>query len=189
VEINPPPYPRTSCTPATLYDTICDLHEWVTDQREWANMQAAELQAPDDPFVPELQPLINPDIGQDRYLTQGVPDMFLVWQAVRAIREKYDEVVRNYENVEDWDSKAAIFYRINAVRSAGMLVSLALLDSEKREAKAAELVDKQRKEAFKSLRKQLEDIPELKEIFGGLKNDEDDDEIDYDRLFHGDDDE
>lgn len=187
MEINPPPYPRTSCTPATLYDTICDLHEWVTDQREWANMQAAEFQAPDDPFVAELQPLVDPDIGQERYMAQGVPDMFLVWQSVRAIREKYDEVVRNYENVDDWESKAAIFYRINAVRSASMLVSLALLDSEKREAKAAEIVDKHRKEAFKSLRKHLEDIPELKEIFGGLKNDEDDDEIDYDRLFHGDD--
>lgn len=187
MEINSPPYPRTSCTPASLYHTLCELHEWVTDQREWANMKAAELDAPDDPFVPELQPLTDPSTGETRYLMQGVPDMFIVWQAVRAIREKYDDVVRNYDNAEDWESRAAIYYRITAVKSAGMLVSLALLDSEKREAKAAELVGKQRKEMFKSIRKQIEEIPELKNMFGD-SNDEDD-EIDYDRLFHGDDDE
>ena len=189
MEINSPPYPRTSCNPATLYSTLRDLHEWVEDHQQWANMKAQELDAPEDPFVPELPYLPVEAIGLERYLTQGIPDMFIVWQAIRTVREKYDDIVRNYESEEDWESRAAVFYRINAVRSAALLVSLAFMDGEKREAKSAEIVKQSKKKLLKSIREQLEDIPELKDLFKESLNEKDTlDDDDYNRLFHGDDD-
>ena len=189
MEINSPPYPRTSCSTADLYLTLRDLHDWVEDHREWANFKAAELDAPEAPFVPALTPLPPETLGKERYMSQGIPDMFIVWQAVRAIREKYDDVVRNYESVDDWDSKAATFYKITSVRSAALLVSLAFLDGEKREAKSAEIINKGKKSVLKSLRKQLEDIPELKDMFKETSDNQDTlDDDDYNRLFHGDDD-
>jgi len=190
VEINSPPYPRTSCNLAELYYALRELHEWVEDHEAWANMQAVELDAPETPFVPKLPALPPEELGKKRYMSQGIPDMFIVWQAVRVIREKYDDVVRNYESEEDWESRAAIYYRITAVRSAALLVSLAFLDGEKREAKSAEIVKKGKKNLLKSIRKQLEDIPELRDMFkGNAKDDDTLDDDDYNRLFHGDDDE
>lgn len=152
-------------------------------------MQAVELDAPETPFVPHLPALPPEALGKERYMSQGIPDMFIVWQAVRAIREKYDDIVRNYESEEDWESKAAIYYRITSVRSAALLVSLAFLDGEKREAKSVEIVKKGKKNLLKSIRKQLEDIPELKRIFEENSNDQDTlDDDDFNRLFHGEDD-
>lgn len=189
MEINSPPYPRTNCNPETLHSTLRDLHEWVEDHRQWANMQAREFDAPEDPFVPDLPFLPAEDVGLARYLTQGIPDMFIVWQAIRSIREKYDDIVRNYESEEDWESKAAVFYRINAVRSASLLVSLSFMDGEKREAKSAEIINKGKKSLLKSIREQLEDIPELRDMFKESSDKKDKlDDDDYNRLFHGDDD-
>ncbi len=193
MEINSPPYPRTSCSTAELYFALRDLHEWVEDHRDWANFKAVELDAPETPFVPSLAPLPPEELGKERYMNQGIPDTFLVWQAVRAIREKYDDVVRNYESVDDWESKAATFYKITSVRSAALLVSLAFLDGEKREAKSAEIVKKGKKNLLKGLREQLreqlEDIPELKDMFKELGADKDAlDDDDFNRLFHGEDD-
>ena len=189
MEINSPPYPRNSCIPTELYYALRKLHEWVEDHQAWANMQAVELNAPETPFVPRLPALPPEALGKERYMSQGTPDMFIVWQAVRAIREKYDDIVRNYESEEDWESKAAIYYRITSVRSAALLVSLAFLDGEKREAKSVEIVKKGKKKLLKSIRKQLEDIPELKRIFEETSNDQDTlDDDDFNRLFHGEDD-
>ena len=36
--------------------------------------------------------------GELRFQQFSVPDMHSSWQALRAIREQYDEIVRNYQN-------------------------------------------------------------------------------------------
>lgn len=175
-----------SCSPVTLYHILRDLSYWVDCQREWANMKALELHAPETPFVCETLPLPPVKSGEAWYLNQSVPDMFTVWRAVRVIREKYDEVVRNYESEEDWESSAAVYYRIQAVQLAARVVSLAFMDSEKREAKIAEMKKQQIKNPFTNKRKPVEDSPELNDMFRESMDDDNDD-IDFDRLFHGDD--
>ncbi len=186
MEINSPPYAGKNCCPVALYNVLRDLHAWATSQREWANMKAKELDAPENPFVPDFY--VAPGADPARYLTQSIPDMFVVWQAVRAIREQYDDVVRNYDSEEDWESNAAIYYRITAVKSAALLVSLAFMDSEKREAKIAEILKRKRDVQVRKVRKQQSDVPGLKELFGANRDDRGTGgDIDFDRLFHGDD--
>ena len=175
--INPPPYPKGSTSPSQLYALLTELYDWTEMHRDWANMRACELNAPDDPFVPELGPY--PGEAPDRYLQLSVPDMFISWQAARAIREKYDQIVRNYDADDDsWNSDPATFHRINIVKSAAMLMSLCFLDTEKREAKTADMMKKQRKHFLRLLKDQLSEITGL--FDGG----HDDDEIDFDSLFH-----
>lgn len=97
MDIVSPPYPKNNASPAVLYRTLCELYAWTADHRDWANMEASRLHAPGDPFIPELGPVPTPE-RSDRFLTLAVPDMFMSWQALRKIRERYDEIVRNYEN-------------------------------------------------------------------------------------------
>jgi len=171
MEIDSPPFPKSSTSPAQMYHTLSELYDWTTNQKEWANMEGSRLNAPEQPFIPELGPY--PSGSPDRYLTLAVPDMFVSWKAMRAIREKYDDIVRNYEDEEDWTGDACIFHRINIVKMSAMLLSVAFLDREKREAKEMELIKKQRKEFFQGLKSVLGD---MKGFFGG--DQDNDDEID-----------
>lgn len=175
--IDSPPYPQSTTSPVKLYEYLTELYDWTSNHRDWANMRARELNAPEEPFISELG--LYPAESPDRYLQLSVPDMFMSWQAARAIREKYDQVVRNYENEDDWDSDPASFHRINIVKSAALLMSLCFLDTEKREAKTVDLMKKERKHFLRLLKDQLSEITDL--FDGGSK---DDDEIDFDALFH-----
>lgn len=180
--IDSPPYPKFSTSPSQLYHALTELYDWTLNQREWANMMASELGAPEDPFVPALGRY--PAGDSDRYLHLSVPDMYMSWRAVRAIREKYDTIVRNYETEVEWVSKPAIFHRIGIVKTSALLMSLCFLDTEKREAKEADLVKKQRKHMLALLKDQ---IGEISNLFNG--DDDNDEDIDFDALFHGTDDE
>ena len=103
--------------------------------------------------------------------------MYMSWQALRTIREKYDEIVRNYETKDLWHSDAAIFNRINIVKMAAVLLSIAFLDREKREAREQEFMKDVRKKAKKALKRMLEDTKKV-------ENDDEDNDIDFDSLFH-----
>lgn len=177
MEIDSPPFPKASTSPTQLYWALSEMYDWVQGQTDWANAEAIRLDSPDNPFIPQYGP--QPSGDPERYINLAIPDMFMSWQTLRAIREKYDEVVRNYEDEESWVSDACIFHRINIVKMAALLLSMAFLDREKREAKEAELVKKQRKEFFTAMKKSFGD---MQGFFQG--EEEDDDEIDFDALFN-----
>jgi len=178
VEIDSPPFPRPSTNPTQLHSILLDLRDWVVTHRDWANMEASRLNAPEQPFIPNMGDM--PPSNSERYLTLAVPDMYVSWQALRAIREKYDAIVRNYEDADAWVSDACVYHRINLLKSAALLLSVAFLDREKREVREMEIMKEQRKQLFSTLRK----------VFGidvgdHFKGDhEDDEQIDFDSLFN-----
>lgn len=174
--IDSPPYPLANTNPTQLYNYLLELYEWTANQVDWANMQAVELNAPENPFIPALGPFPGEDARG--YLQLSVPDMYLSWQAARAIREKYDQIVRNYEEEDSWNSKPGIFHRINIVKSAALLMSMCFLDTEKREAKTAEILSKERKRFIKILKEQLGDL-------SNLFNEDGTNDKDIDSLFDG----
>lgn len=181
MEIDSPPFPKASTSPSQLFDTLSELYDWVSELTDWANEEALRLKAPDVPFIPVFGP--SPDGNRGRYLNLAVPDMFMSWQTLRAIREKYDEIVRNYEDEDDWNSDPCIFHRINIVKVSALLLSMAFLDREKREAKQVEILRKQRKEFFNAMRSSFGDLQRF------FQEKEEDDEIDFDALFNPPDDE
>ena len=99
---------------------------------------------------------------------------------MRAIREQYDEIVRNYEDEADWNSDVCIFHQIGIVKAATLLLSVAFLDHEKREAKGMDLIKKVNKDIANALHQVLEKLQAQTEdedddnVFGDLFNNEDD---------------
>lgn len=177
-EIYSPPFAKNADTPSQLFTRLGELYDWTISHQDWANMEASRLGAPDDPFIPPRIPL--PDADSTRFMTSvAVPDMFVSWQAVRAIREKYDELVRNYDDEDSWKSDACVFHRIHLIRMAALLLSVAFLDREKREAREADMVKQSRKQMIASLKKAFGSI----NLF--VANDENED-IDFDSLFNPD---
>jgi hypothetical protein len=178
MKINSPPYPKQNCSPRNLFQNLCELHDWVSGQQAWANREAARLNVPENPYIP---PLVPKPVGTDampRFQQLSVPDMYSSWQAMREIREQYDKIVRNYEDEADWNSDVCIFHQIGIVKAATLLLSVAFLDHEKREAKGMDLIKKVNKDIVKALHQvlgQLKDRTEDEEdnIFGDLFNNDD----------------
>lgn len=130
-DIFSPPYPRQSCTTSQLRENLIELHNWVSEQQDWANMKAAELAAPVTPWL-----VVIPAIPVTaRFEQTAIADLFHTWQAVRQLREKFDDIVRNYETEDEWQSAPAIFFRLQLLRAAVEIISLASLSFEHREAK------------------------------------------------------
>lgn len=176
MEISSPPYPKNNASPAVLYRALCELYAWASDHRDWANMEASRLNAPEDPFIPELGPMPTQDRA-DRFLNLAVPDMFMSWQMLRKIRERYDDIVRNYESEHDWQSDASVFHRINVVKMAAVLLSMAFLEYEHREAKGHEYMKKVQRDFLKHLKKAFKEINN----FSG--DDHDPEDLNFNDLF------
>ena len=126
-----PPYPRQNCTTSQLRENLIELHNWVSVQRDWANMNAVELQAPVTPWLGVIPAI--PVIA--RFEQTAIADLFHTWQSIRRLREKFDDIVRNYETEDEWQSTPAIFFRLELLRAAAEIITLASLSFEHREAK------------------------------------------------------
>lgn len=160
MQIDSPPYPKFSCNPANLFKSLCELHEWVSEQWDWANLEATRLHAPDSPFVPKLG--LKPGAqGVERFNHLAVSDMYSSWRALRGVRERFDDLVRNFETDEEWESDASIYHRITVAKAAAMLLTVAFLDHEKREAKDMAEENKMRKAFFKKIRSVLVDTTDI----------------------------
>ena len=133
MEITSPPYPRKDCNAEKLYELLLQLGSWVEDHREWAEERAKQLKAPDDPFLADLSFLTKQSV--EKFKNLAIPEMFLNFQALRNIRNAYDGLVRNYEEVDLWDSDNCTYGRLRLLQQASGFLSYAFLDSEKREAK------------------------------------------------------
>jgi hypothetical protein len=179
MEIDSPPFPKNSASPKALFESLRELYNWVASYRDWANAQADRLNAEETPFIAELGPEPTVRTGE-MFVNLAVPDMYVSWQMLRKIRERYDDIVRNFENEEDWESDSCIYYRIQTVKLASLLLSVAFLDYERREAKFHDAVKKSRKEFLSA----------LKQAIGGLKKKlqgDDDEEVDFGNLFNSED--
>jgi hypothetical protein len=175
-EIISPPYPTGSTSPEKLFEHLADLITWTAEHQDWANEQFERLDAPEDYQIDFKQ---GSCVTRTAFFNTSVKDMYGTWRAMRVIREQYDDVVRNYESADAWQSDPAIFLRINLVKAASVLLSVAFLDSEKREAKEMEMLAEQRKIALSTLKKQLGNLKSLFELEEDKEN-----EIDFDRLFN-----
>ena len=186
MEINSPPFPKNSTNPANLFNNLKELYSWVAEHREWANEEAQRMNAPEEPFIAPLaaEPASK---AIDRFVNLAVPDMFMSWQALRKIRERYDDIVRNYEEESDWNSDACIFHRIHIIKAAAFLLSVAFLDYERREAKQMEMMKKGKKEFIRMLKKAFHQMKDSFEEIEGEGNDDNENEIDFDNLFNGND--
>lgn len=185
MEINSPPFPKNSANPVNLFNDLRALYGWVAEHIEWANGEAQRMNAPEEPFISPLGP--EPTARSvDRFVNLAVPDMFMSWQALRKIRERYDDIVRNYEEENDWNSDSCVFHRIHIIKAAAFLLSVAFLDYERREAKQMEMMKKGKKEFVKMLKKAFR---QMKDSFDNDEDGDEENEIDFDNLFNSNDEE
>lgn len=134
MEITSPPYPRTDCNAEKLYELLLQLGKWIEDHRAWAEEKAIELDAPYKPLLDDLSFLARQ--SAEKFKNLAIPEVFNNYRALRKIRDSYDNIVRNYEEIELWDSPNCVISRLQLLRLASNFLTFAFLDAEKREAKA-----------------------------------------------------
>jgi len=181
-EITSPPFATQVCTPVVLYRQLQALETWVDSLRYWANEEASRFEAPESPFIPETRPVpSDPSV----LANVAVPSLFRTWMTLRAIRERWDWIYRNYE--ENWDCDKCIFSRVMCVKMGAITLLNAFLDPETHEAKQEEGRKNQHAMMVDTL-KQIGLPDKLLQAMGVISGDEDE-EIDFDKLFHPDEDE
>jgi hypothetical protein len=183
-EITSPPFATQVCTPAMMHRQLKALDEWVSSLRYWANEEASRFEAPESPFIPDTRPVPT----ESSILSNvAVPSLFRTWMTLRAIRERWDWIYRNYE--ENWDCDKCIFSRIMCVKMGALTLLNAFLDPETHEAKQEEERKSQQEQMVETL-KQIGIPDELLKAMGVVSGDENkEEEIDFDKLFHPDEDE
>ena len=83
--------------------SLQQLTDWVVEQEGWANEEAVRLSAPYDPFIPEIPEELP--VTESQFLRLNIPGVYAALDFLRIIRHKFDDVVRNYESDELWDSE------------------------------------------------------------------------------------
>lgn len=180
-EITSPPFVTQVCTPMVMHRQLQTLGEWVDSLRYWANDEARRFKAPEDPFVPDTRPVpSDPSV----LANVAIPSLFRTWMTVRAIRERWDWIYRNYE--DNWDCDKCIFSRVMCVKMGALVLLNAFLDPETHEAKQEEEQKNQQKQLAETL-KQI-GIPDKLLVMMGVISGDDEEEIDFDKLFHPDED-
>lgn len=139
MDITSPPYPRVGCNTDGLYSLLLSLGDWVEEHREWAEAKAEEANAPFKPFLPDLSFLKQQKL--ERFKTLAIACLASNCNAMQEIRTAYDHIVRNNEEVEQWESPNCVFLRLTLLRKASLLLTAAFLDKEKREARCKEIRD------------------------------------------------
>lgn len=131
MDISLPPFCRNSANPARLYEDLRQLWFWVQGELEWAKDACAYRKLPLTPLISE------PDPEQvERFLNLPVLSMSKNLIRMQQIREKFDALVREYEDSEtNWMSEQCIYRRLLLIEHSLFLLSVAFLDPEKREAK------------------------------------------------------
>jgi|TARA_R110002051_G_scaffold87807_1_gene154673 hypothetical protein len=180
-EITSPPFATQLCTPLVIHRQLQLLEGWVDSLRYWANEESRRFEAPEDPFIPDTRPVpVDPAILSNI----AIPSLFRTWMTLRAIRERWDWIYRNYE--ENWDCDKCIFSRIMCVKMGALILLNAFLDPETHEAKQEEERKAQQEQLAETL-KQIGIPDTLLQAMGVISGDDDKEEIDFDKLFHPDD--
>lgn len=179
MEITSPPYPRDNTNPDKLFRVLIELGTWVESHREWAEEQAENLNCPYKPFLPDMTFMSKQQIEKFRELS--VVNLFWNYQVARRIRNEYDNIVRNFEEIELWEGIECVFKRLELLKKASLFLTFAFLDAEKREAKERQFT----KGSVKIVPLDPNDLPPgfLDKIFEDKAEQISDDELD--KLFNG----
>ncbi len=162
-----------------LHRQLRALDEWVDSLRYWAIEEARRFEAPEDPFIPDTRSVPNdPEV----LANVAISSLHQTWLTIRAIRERWDWICRNYE--EHWEGEKCIFSRIVCVKMGALVLNRAFLDPETHEAKQEEERKHQQDQVVETLR-QIGISDEVLKTMGVIPGD-DEEEIDFDRLFHPD---
>lgn len=192
-EINYPPFPSLHATVSQLLNELAELRVFLLEHRFLANEQFAALGREGEVIPPpEYLPQI-PDLS--RYQVISVVDTFKTHTLLRKFRCDWDALVRDCEDC--WLAKASVERRLELLQQGVQLLVGAFITQEVREAHLETF--RQKMAAYrKALIKQLGIPPEMQanmhfiDAASGEEIPADPaatEEIDFDKLFHGDPDE
>jgi len=174
-----PPFPGALVTPLSMHRILTEVSDWITYHEDWVKEEAERLGAPGDPFLGSM--LVVPSSRpKDSLMSVSIPSLFRTWMTLRAVRERWDWLFRMFE--EDWSSEKCIKARLLCFKVASVALDNAFLDPETLEAKQEEEAQKNKEQTYQTL-KEL-GLPEKLLKVMGVAHDDDDEEIDFDSLFH-----
>ena len=176
-----PPYPSDLTTPLSMHRILTGVSDWITYHEDWVNEEAERLGATEDeePFLGPM--LVTPSsLGNDALMRVSVPSLFRTWMTMRAVRERWDWIFRTFE--EDWTSDKCVKARLLCFKVAAVALNNAFLDPETLEAKQEEELKKTKEQTYQTL-KGLGLPDKLLKVMGVI-HDDDEEEIDFDELFH-----
>jgi len=149
-EIVSPPFPTDRVTVPRLLNFLAELREWLYDHRDWANRALNMIPGGEGK---EVIPAPLPEIPTpERFFQVALTDILSSYIGMRGIRERWDALVRVYE--DDWDCKAAVMQRLQLMSAATFLLTHAFMLPEHREMqqeKMAKRLSAARRRVFKSL--------------------------------------
>jgi hypothetical protein len=143
-----PPYPTRVTRAAGLHKMLLELYGWWADQlpaaRGFLNGLPLEVQQrlfPDVSDARELKRIFQPssvkvETDFDRYHGVSVQSMHMAFEAMQAIRERFDDLLRHFEL--EWDSADAVYLRLSLLRATQFILSVAFLSAEQFEAREEE---------------------------------------------------
>lgn len=167
-EITSPPYPSPVVNSISLYRYLDELRSWTVVEQcnlvDLVNEEHAEKLQPPEP----LSPLT---------IWEAVPvaDKYYLLRCVRGLRELWDSIVRDFDQV--WDSPPAIARRLYVVRGAMSLLGDAFVDPETREAKQ-QAIHARRRRQDEAIQKKLHELLDGALDVDEFEDDENDNEYD-----------
>ena len=176
-----PPFPGKLTTPRTLAQKLLQAYVWVEENMQFANEIAEAANCPTQPFV-RLPNLSSPSYDkEDALLNVSVPSLYRSWSALRVVRERWDWIYRNFE--EDWTNQKCQLHRMMCIKALSVVLETAFLPPEVLEARE----EKEKEEERAHLRKALKDlnIPDTLLAALGISPEDAEEEVDFDSLFHG----
>jgi len=116
-----PPYPTEGTTPEGLYAALERLTSWVNTHRDRHN------NAVGSPLIPEVQQLPE----RRAYTSLPVCVLFSHLLFMRKVRERWDHLVRSYE--DDWAIGYCVRQRVILLASSAVLINKGFATHEQRE--------------------------------------------------------
>ncbi len=127
-----PPYPGTATNARSLYQYLGELRGWTCEQQAILRPLIREK------FAEQLQePDTLPDIAI--WTQVSVTDMYQVLVGLRSVREAWDHILREQEDV--WDSRLATKQRFNLLLMACGILAEAFVMPEVREMRQQQASD------------------------------------------------
>jgi hypothetical protein len=166
-EVTCPPYPTRVTTPVMQHKMLLELHGWWADQlpeardvihrlspnvcrRLFPDIKHAELLRLFSPSSVKTEPNFN------EYLNVSVESMGLAHTGMRAVRERFDDLLRNFET--KWDCPEAALLRLTLLRAVQFILSVAFLSAEPIETSEDAAMKRQHEAHVKNLRVAVQDL-------------------------------
>ena len=155
--ITSPPYPRTTANSFGLYNRTFELRNWVVEETEnlvdeIPDTVAGRLKQPEE--IPAITMWENVSVADkhDTYLK------------MRFIREKWDQIIRQYEDA--WDSNAALNARFLLIEFSISVLNDAFVDPETKEAREHKLMEQANKQ-MRFIQETIGRAMQHEDFFGG----------------------